>query len=55
MSLNKIRYSKKLLTEKLIFVGGVTRCGKSFLLPLVSSLKKQKCFFVIQLRKIFIF
>ena len=45
MSLNKIRYSKKLLTEKLIFVGGVTRCGKSFLLPLVSSLKKTEMFF----------
>tara|TARA_B100001121_G_C18678907_1_gene617573 strand:- start:981 stop:1943 length:963 start_codon:yes stop_codon:yes gene_type:complete len=45
MSLKKIRYSRNLLTEKLIFVGGVTRCGKSFLLPLVSSLKKTEMFF----------
>ena len=45
MSKKKIRYSKNLLSEKLIFVGGVTRCGKSFLLPLVSSLKKTEMFF----------
>ena len=33
-----------ILTEKLLFLGGVTRSGKSFLCPIISSLKKTEMF-----------
>lgn len=33
-----------LLTDNLIFVGGVTRCGKSFLCPIISSFTKTEMF-----------
>ena len=32
------------LTSKLIFIGGVTRSGKSFLCPIVSTFKKTEMF-----------
>jgi len=32
------------LTGKLIFLGGITRCGKSFLCPIVSTFKKTEMF-----------
>lgn len=35
----------KLLTSNLVFVGGVTRSGKSFLCPIVSSFEKFEMFF----------
>tara|TARA_B100001123_G_C15313632_1_gene1025313 strand:+ start:824 stop:1771 length:948 start_codon:yes stop_codon:yes gene_type:complete len=42
----KIIPEQKLLTSKLIFIGGVTRCGKSFLCPIVSSFYKHEMFFM---------
>ena len=42
----KFKPSIKLLTSKLTFVGGVTRSGKSFLCPIVSSFKKFEMFFM---------
>ncbi len=33
-----------ILTEKLLFLGGVTRSGKSFLCPIISSFKKTEMF-----------
>ena len=42
----KFKPSIKLLTSKLTFVGGVTRGGKSFLCPIVSSFKKFEMFFM---------
>ena len=35
-----------LLTNKFIFIGGVTRSGKSFLCPIISSFKKTEMFIV---------
>ena len=42
----KFKPSIKLLTSKLTFVGGVTRSGKSFLCPIVSSFEKFEMFFM---------
>ena len=39
----------KSLTSKFIFIGGVTRSGKSFLCPLVSSFKKTEMFILNQI------
>ena len=36
----------KLLTSNLVFIGGVTRSGKSFLCPIASSFKKFEMFFM---------
>ena len=36
----------KLITSNLIFIGGVTRSGKSFLCPIASSFKKFEMFFM---------
>ena len=41
----KKNYQSSLLTDKLIFVGGVTRCGKSLLLPIISTFNKTEMFF----------
>ncbi len=42
----RFKPSIKLLTSKIIFIGGVTRSGKSFLCPIVSSLKDCEMFFM---------
>ena len=35
-----------ILTEKLLFLGGVTKSGKSFLCPIISSFKKTEMFII---------
>jgi hypothetical protein len=42
----KFKPNIKLLTSKIIFIGGVTRSGKSFLCPIVSSFKNCEMFFM---------
>lgn len=42
--MNKIIPDTNIIPSKLIFIGGLTRCGKSFLCPIVSSLKNSEMF-----------
>ena len=44
MQINKKKPLINLFSEKLIFVGGVKRGGKSFLCPIISSFDKTEVF-----------
>ena len=44
--MNKLNPDIKLMSSKLVFIGGVTRSGKSFLCPIASSFKNFEMFFM---------
>ena len=42
----RITPSIQTITSKFIFIGGVSRSGKSFLCPIISSFKKTEMFLI---------
>jgi len=42
--MKKIKPDINIMSNKLVFIGGLTRCGKSFLCPIISSLKYSEMF-----------